>query len=116
MMRMLFWLIAVFAAAVAIALAGRIDDSYVVIVYPPWRVETRLLLAVLVLVAVFGVGYVTVRLAGHALGLPALVRDYRERRRRAQAQSALAAALQYHFEGRYARAEKEAALAWEAGA
>jgi HemY protein len=44
------------------------------------------------------------------------VRAFRERRKREHAQSALTAALQCHFEGRFARAEKEAALAWEAGA
>ena len=56
------------------------------------------------------------RLIGHTLALPAQVRAFRERRKREQAQSALASALQCYFEGRFARAEKEAALAWEAGA
>jgi len=115
MMKALFWLVAVFAAAVALALAGRLGEGYVLFVYPPWRVEMAMLLFVLLALAVFAVGYAMVRLVGNALDLPAQVSAYRERRRRAQAQSALAAALQYHFEGRYARAEKEAALAWEAG-
>jgi len=115
-MRALFWLIAVFAAAVALALAGRVGEGYVLFVYPPWRVEVAMLLFVLAALALFGVGYVTLRLVNHTLALPAHVRAYREGRKRAQAQSALAAALQLYFEGRYARAEKEAALAWEAGA
>jgi len=115
-MRWLFWLVAVFAAAVALALAGRAGDGYVLVVYPPWRVEVALLLFVLAALVAFGIGYVMLRLVSHTLGLPAQVRAYREARRRAQAQSALAAALQLYFEGRYARAEKEAALAWEAGA
>ena len=115
-MRWLFWLIAVFAAAVAFAITGRFGEGYVVLVYPPWRVEISLLLAVLALAAVFGVAYLATRLIGHTLALPAQVRAYRERRKREQAQSALAAALQYYFEGRFARAEKEAGLAWEAGA
>jgi HemY protein len=88
----------------------------VLFVYPPWRVEVAMLLFVLAALAVFGAGYLALRLVSHTLALPAQVRAYRERRRRAQAQSALALALQYHFEGRYARAEKEAALAWESGA
>ena len=115
-MRWLFWLIAVFAAAVAFAITGRFGEGYVVLVYPPWRVEISLLLAVLALAAVFGVAYLATRLIGHTLALPAQVRAYRERRKREHAQSALAAALQYYFEGRFARAEKEAGLAWEAGA
>jgi len=116
MIRALFWLLAVFAAAVALALAGRVGDGYVLFVYPPWRVEFSLLLFLLTLAAAFGAAYATARLVSHALGLPALVRAFRERRKREHAQNALAAALQCHFEGRFARAEKEAALAWEAGA
>jgi len=116
MMHALFWLIAVFAAAVALAVTGRFGEGYALFVYPPWRVEVSLLLFFLALLAAFGVAYVTVRLVSHTLDLPAQVRAYREGRKRAQAQGALAAALQCYFEGRYARAEKEAALAWEAGA
>jgi HemY protein len=115
-MRSLFWLLAVFAAAVALALAGRVGDGYVLFVYPPWRAEVSLLLFVLALAAAFGAVYATVRLIGHTLALPAQVRAFRERRKREHAQSALTAALQCHFEGRFARAEKEAGLAWEAGA
>ena len=115
-MRGLFWLIAVFAAAVALALAGRLGEGYVLVVYPPWRVEISLLLGVLALAAVFGIAYFAVRMMSHTLALPAQVRAYRQRRKREHAQSALASALQCYFEGRYARAEKEAGLAWEAGA
>ena len=115
-MRALFWLVAVFAAAVALALAGRVSDGYVLVVYPPWRVELSLLLSVLVVAAAFAVAHVTVRLISHTLALPAQVRAFRERRQRDRAQSALAAALLCYFEGRFARAEKEAGLAWEAGA
>ena len=115
-MRPLFWLVAVFAAAVALALAGRVSDGYVLVVYPPWRVEVSMLLAVLALAACFGVAYVTLRLVNHTHAVPAQVRAFHERRKRDHAQTALAVALQCYFEGRYARAEKEAALAWEAGA
>jgi HemY protein len=115
-MRALFWLVAVFAAAVALALAGRVSDGYLLVVYPPWRVELSLLLSVLTVAAAFALAYVTVRLISHTLELPAQVRAFRERRDRERAQNALTAALLCYFEGRFARAEKEAALAWEAGA
>ena len=92
-MRALFWLLAVFAAAVALALAGRVGDGYVLFVYPPWRVEISLLLFVLALAAAFVVAYFAVRLVGHTLALPAQVRAFRERRKREHAQRALAAAL-----------------------
>ena len=114
-MRALFWLIAVFAAAVAFVLAGRLGEGYVLVVYPPWRVEISLFFGLLLLAAAFGLAYLATRLIGHTLALPAQVRAFRARRKREQAQSALASALQCYIEGRYARAEKEAALAWEAG-
>ena len=115
-MRALFWLMAVFAAAVALALAGRLGEGYVLVVYPPWRVEISMLLFILALAAAFCAAYLAVRLVSHTLELPEHVQAFRARRKREQAQTALASALQCYFEGRYSRAEKEAALAWESGA
>jgi len=115
-MRALAWLLAVFAAAVALALFGRLHEGLVLLFWPPWRLEMSLLLAVFALAALFALLYAAVSLLSNTLALPAKVSAYRERRRRERAQLALAAALQTYFEGRYARAEKEAALAWEAGA
>lgn len=115
-MRGLFWLVAVFSAAVALAVVGRVSEGVVVLVLPPWRIELSLVLTVVALVAAFALLHLALRLVRHTLALPAQVRAYRERRRRDQAQLALAAALQAYYEGRYARSEKEAALAWESGA
>lgn len=115
-MRSLFWLLAVFAAAVTLAILGRVDQGYALLVAPPYRVELSMLMFAVVLLAGFALLYVLVRLAHHALALPERVRAYRERRRSDHARSALAAALQAYFEGRYARAEKEAGLAYAAGA
>lgn len=115
-MRGLFWLVAVFAAAVALAVVGRVSEGVVVLVVPPWRIEVSLVLFAAALLAAFAVLYLALRLVRHTLALPAQVSDYRERRRRDQAQLALAAALQAYYEGRYARSEKEAGLAWESGA
>ncbi|MBM3368125.1 MAG: heme biosynthesis protein HemY [Betaproteobacteria bacterium] len=115
-MRGLFWLVAVFAAAVSLAVVGRVSEGVVVLVIPPWKVEASLVLFAAALLAVFAVLYLAVQLVSHTLALPAQVRAYRERRRRDEAQLALAVALQAYYEGRYARAEKEAMLAWESGA
>jgi HemY protein len=114
-MRSLFWLLAVFATAVALVILGRVDAGYVLFVQPPYRVETSLLFFALATLAAFLLLYALLRLLGHAVALPAYVRAYRTRRRRERAQAALAAALQAYYEGRYARAEKEAAVAFEAG-
>jgi HemY protein len=111
--RALAWLVAVFAAAAAVAILGRAQDSYVLFVYPPWRVEMSLLLFLIGALAAFGLAYAAVRIVHHTLQLPVHVRAYRERRAREREQAALTQALMAHFEGRYARAEKEARLAWE---
>lgn len=115
-MKGLFWLLAVFAAAIALALSGRFDAGYVLFVIPPWRVEVSLLLFLGGLLVAFLVLYALLGLARRVLAIPVAVRGYRDRRRRDRANRALAEAMQAMFEGRYARAAKEAARAHEAGA
>jgi len=114
-MKSLFWLLAVFAAAVAFVFLGRIDAGYVIFVVPPYRVETGLIFFVVATVVAFFLIHAALRLLAHALGLPATVRAYRARRRRERAHAALAAGLQAYYEGRFARAEKEATAAFEDG-
>jgi HemY protein len=114
-MKSLFWLLAVFAAAVALVLLGKMEAGYVLFVYPPFRVEASMLFFAVALVSVFALTYALLRLLAHALALPAYVRAWRARRRRDHAHAALAAALQAFYEGRYTRAEKEAAVAFESG-
>ena len=114
-MRSLFWLLAVFAAAVAMVILGRIDAGYVLLIYPPYRIEVSMLLFAIAAVAAFAALYAALRLLGHAVSLPRYVRAYRARRRRERAHAALASALQAYYEGRYARAEKEASIAFESG-
>jgi HemY protein len=112
-MKSLLWLIAVFAAAVALVMLGRVDAGYVLFVYPPYRVEMSMLFFALAAAAAFAVLYGAVRLLSQAFSLPAIVSAFRSRRRRERAQAALAGALQAYYEGRYARAEKEAGVAFE---
>ncbi len=114
-MKSLFWLLAVFAAAVALVLLGKIEAGYVLFVYPPYRIEASMLFFAVALVGTFALTYGVLRLLAHALALPAYVRAWRARRRRDHAHAALAAALQAFYEGRFTRAEKEAAVAFESG-
>ena len=114
-MRSLFWLLAVFAAAVAIVILGRVDAGYVLFIYPPYRVEMTMLFFALASIVSFIVLYFLFRVFGQALSLPGTVSAYRARRRRERAHAALASALQAYYEGRYRRAEKQAALAFETG-
>ena len=114
-MKSLFWLLAVFAAAVALVLLARVDSGHVLFFYPPWRVEMSMVLFVVAALASFLALYLLLRLLGNTLALPATVRAWRARRRRERAHTALAAALQAYYEGRYARAEQEAGFAADNG-
>lgn len=114
-MKSLFWLLAVSAAAVALVLLARVDSGHVLFYYPPWRVEMSMVFFVAAALVSFVVLYYLLRLVGNALALPATVRAWRARRRRERAHTALAGALQAYYEGRYARAEKEAAFAADHG-
>ncbi|TAK87596.1 MAG: heme biosynthesis protein HemY [Betaproteobacteria bacterium] len=114
-MRSLFWLLAVFAAAVALVILGRVDAGYVLFIYPPYRVEVSMVFFAAGVLVAFLAFYALLRLVGHAVSLPAYVRAFRSRRRRERAHAALSGALQAYYEGRYDRAEKEAAVAFETG-
>ena len=114
-MRSLVWLLAVFAAAVALVLLARVDSGHVLFYYPPWRVEMSMVFFAVAALGSFVLLYFLFRLLGNALALPATVRAWRARRRRERAHAALAAALQAYYEGRYARAEKEAGIAFDSG-
>lgn len=109
------WVLAVFALAVGLSLAARLNDGYAILVFPPYRAELSLNLAILLGLAGFTLGYLLLRLLGHTLRLPLYVRAFRARRRSEKGQAAMLAALQALFEGRYARAEKSAGKAYKLG-
>ena len=114
-MKALFWLLAVFAGAVALAIIGRGNEGYALFVYPPWRVELSLIFFIVLAAALFVVLYLSARLVHHTLNLPLHVRAYRERRRAEKARDALLGSAQAYLEGRFARAESDARLAFESG-
>ena len=114
-MRALFWLLAVFACAVALAIIGRGNDGYALFVYPPWRVELSLIFFFVLFAASFGVVYLLARLVHHTFQLPVHVRSYRQRVRAAKARDALLGSAQAYLEGRFARAESDARQAYDGG-
>ncbi len=79
-MRGLISLLIVGVLAVALALAGRYDPGYVVLVYPPWRMEISFISFVLLMTGLVVGGVVLLRLASLTLNLPRIVREQRERR------------------------------------
>ena len=115
-MKWLFWLVLLAAAAVVLAVVGRENDGYAMFVWPPYRrIEMSLALFAILLAAAFGALYASLRLLLHTLRLPEYVRGYRARRHREKALDALSTAALAYMEGRYARAEKQAEAAFEAG-
>ncbi len=114
-MRWVLWILGLFACAVAFALILRFNTGYALLLWPPYRVELSLNLALLLLIAGFAVVYLLLRFTFGAIGLPGKVREFRERRRRERTHSLIRQALHAFFEGRYGRAEKAAANAMESG-
>lgn len=98
-MRAAFWLLALFALAVALTLAARVDEGYVIVVYPPWRMELSFMLGLMLLLGLIALTYALLRLAQAALRLPDDVRDWHARRRGGAADRALMDAIRAHLDG-----------------
>lgn len=111
-MRAALWILVLFAAAVAFTLAARLDQGYVIIVYPPWRMELSFMLALLLLAGLVALAYVGLRLANVALNLSGDVRAWRAKRRQTKADKALMDAMRAHLDGDFKRAVE---LAGKAG-
>ena len=108
------WLIAglvLLAIAVAAVLTAGVSKGYVLLVYPPYRIELSLAFLLVALTIGFATLYGFIRLATHTLNMPRQVRQYRLRRSRGRARGAMDQALLAYFEGHYRRAEKFAAAA-----
>jgi len=73
------WVLAVFALAVGLSLAAHLNDGYAILVFPPYRAELSLNLAILLWIAGFVLGYMLLRMVAHTLRLPLYVRDFRAR-------------------------------------
>src|ERR1039457_3128435 len=69
-MKYLVWILGLFAAAVALTTASH-NPAYVLLVYPPYRIELSLTLFIVLLLLTFVFGYGLVRLIIAALPMPA---------------------------------------------
>lgn len=108
-MRWLLTFLVLAVAAAGLALAGRYDPGYAVLVFPPWRIELSFISLVILLTVLGLLAYWLTRLAITMLQLPEAVRAHRERIRREQAHLELENVLQAYLEGRNRDAEKLAA-------
>ncbi|MDZ4202986.1 MAG: heme biosynthesis HemY N-terminal domain-containing protein [Gallionella sp.] len=113
-MKYLIWILLLFAAAVAVVTASH-NPAYVLLIYPPYRIELSLALFIIGQLIVFGFGYALLRLLFVALHLPDYVRGFRLERSQMKARKLLEEALGAFFEGRYATAEKASAKAMDMG-
>jgi HemY protein len=111
----LFWVIALFGLAIAVALGARLNDGYVLVVMAPWRLEISLNLLVLGLLAVFLLLHFMLRALAFAVGMPRQAQAYRKRRQREKSGVVFQEAVRLLFEGRFGQALKRASEAYEAG-
>ena len=114
-MKGLFWVLTLFALAVALALATQLNASYVVLVLPTYREEIPLNLVVTILVGGFFVLYLLLRGVALTRSLPRRVRGFRERRQREKASGEFDDVIRLILEGRYGQALKKAGAAHAAG-
>ena len=107
-MRVLLWIVGLFALVVGLTIAARNNPGYVLLMLPAHRVELSLSLAIVLLVVGFVVGYVLVRALSMTLRMPALASEFRRERGRVKARRAFEDAVKAFFEGRFGRAERAA--------
>lgn len=113
-MKTMLWILAIFAAAVGLTLAAKPNTGYLLLVYPPYRVELSLNFFVVLILGFFFFLYGFMRLATNMVALPERAREFHLKRAREKSRSAMLDGWIAYFEGRYAKAEKAAALAMEA--
>jgi HemY protein len=109
-MRWLISIVIIAVLAVALAMAGRYDPGYVVLVYPPWRVEISFISFVLIVVGLVVGGVVLLRLASLTLNLPSIVRAQRERRAARKRDENFVGGLKAYTEYRFQDAEQSLGL------
>jgi HemY protein len=113
-MKYLAWIVGLFVVAAAIAVASR-NPAYVLLVYPPYRIEVSFILFIAMLLLGFLTAYGLVRLVAGVFQLPAYVKKLRHDRLQGRIRKLLDEELGAYFEGRYADSEKAATRAMELG-
>ncbi|MFA6922144.1 MAG: heme biosynthesis HemY N-terminal domain-containing protein [Gallionella sp.] len=113
-MKYLISILVLFSAAVALSTFLQ-NTAYVLLVYPPYRIEVSLKLFVALFLLVFGFGYWLIHLLLATTQLPAVVQKLRIDRAQNNSRKLLDVALRAFFEGRYQDAEKAATRAIKHG-
>lgn len=115
-MRGLFWVLGLFALAVAVSLGAQLNDGYVLFVFPKWlRLEVSLNLFIVALVLLLILSYWLVRAIGVMLALPERARAFQAQRNRDKSMALFLDAVRLLFEGRFGQALKKAGEAHAQG-
>lgn len=114
-MRSMFWVIAIFALAVGVAMLADANSGYMLVVFPPWRAQISLNLAILALLFGFIIIYGLTRVFSRAMDLPGRVGSFRARRRQDKAFRSMRESLQALFEGRFSDSLRQARIAYASG-
>jgi HemY protein len=110
-MRFALWLLAIFAAAVGIALFATRSTGTVTLFWPPYRIDLSLNLVLLLLAALFVLLYLALRAFSALADLPAQAKAWRAAQRQSAMHAELRDAMAHLLSGRFARAKKQALLA-----
>jgi HemY protein len=110
-MRFALWLLAIFAAAVGIALFATRSTGTVTLFWPPYRIDLSLNLVLLLLGALFVLLYLALRAFSVLADLPAQAKAWRASQRQSAMHAELRDAMAHLLSGRFARAKKQALLA-----
>ncbi len=105
-MRGALWLLAIFAAAVGVALFASQANGTVTLFWPPHRVDMSLNLVLLLLMGAFVLLYFALRAVSALLDLPQQAKAWRAAQRERAMHSALRDALAHLLAGRFSRARK----------
>lgn len=114
-MKVLLWTLAILLLAVALTMVAIHNTGYVVLIYPPYRIELTLNLLLVLLATAFLFAYGLLRIARHALRLPAHVRAFKQQKQQDKARNAMFEGMKNFAAGHYAAAEKNAANALALG-
>jgi HemY protein len=113
-MKYLISILLLFATAVALSTILQ-NTAYILLVYPPYRIELSLKLFIVIFLLVFGFGYWLIHLLLATTQLPDIVQKLRQDREKNNARKRLDVTVKAFFEGRYLEAEKAATRAIKQG-
>ncbi|SFP63346.1 HemY protein [Nitrosomonas cryotolerans] len=103
-MRLILWLLALFAAAVTVTFAAKYNTGHVLLVLSPYQVELSLNIFIMALLVAFFIFYFLLRLILGLFG-------FNQRHRHKKADEMMLTGLKAFFEGDYIKAKRSASTA-----